>query len=94
MEKQMVEILLDLQKDFKEFRSELKKTILDVKNISTDLKETQSDVRDIKETVNRMEASQTENIIALLKGTKQKSISGCSILKIGLNVNRHRTIRK
>ncbi|KAA0561758.1 hypothetical protein ACQCWA_11330 [Rossellomorea aquimaris] len=75
MEKQMIEVLLDLQKDFKEFRGELKETKLDVKNISNDLKETQVDVRNIKETVKRIEASQTEDAIALLKVTKQNSES-------------------
>jgi hypothetical protein len=35
MEKQMIEILLDLQKDFKEFRGELKETKLDVKTSVT-----------------------------------------------------------
>ncbi|MDT9027249.1 hypothetical protein [Rossellomorea yichunensis] len=54
MEKQMVEILLDLQKEFKEFRGELQETKLDVRNIRNDLRETQSDVKnisnDLKET--------------------------------------------
>ncbi|MGD6846594.1 hypothetical protein [Rossellomorea aquimaris] len=89
MEKQMVEILLDLQKEFKEFRGELQETKLDVrnirndlretqsdvKNISNDLKETQSDVKDIKETVKRIETSQTDDVVALLKVTKQNAES-------------------
>ncbi|PFA63042.1 hypothetical protein CN378_18565 [Bacillus sp. AFS015802] len=85
MEKQILEILLDLKSEMKEFRSELQTTQADVRSMSSDLKETQADVRkissdlkttqddvkEIKETVNRIEASQTEDIIAMLKVTRQ-----------------------
>jgi chromosome segregation ATPase len=99
MEKQILEILLDLKGEMKEFRSELQTTQADVRSISSDLKETQADVRkissdlketqtdvrnirsdlkttqddvkEIKETVNRIEASQTEDVIAMLKVTRQ-----------------------
>lgn len=82
MEKQILEILLDLRgemkevrTDMKEFRSELKTTQADVRNIRSDLKTTQADVKDIKETVNRIEISQTEDVIAVLKVTKQHTES-------------------
>ncbi|MCA1054141.1 hypothetical protein LCM10_04010 [Rossellomorea aquimaris] len=87
MEKQIIEMLFDIQRNMKEFGSELKETRADVrgiridldetradvKQLSQDLSNTQSDVKDIKETVNRIEASQTEDVIALLKMNKQNS---------------------
>jgi chromosome segregation ATPase len=55
MEKQILEILLDLRgemkevrTDMKEFRSELKTTQADIRSIRSDLKETQADVRNIR----------------------------------------------
>lgn len=85
MEKQILELLLDLKGEMKEFRSELhtfqsevrnirsdlKETQADVRKISSDLKTTQNDVKEIKETVNRIEALQTEDVIAMLKVTRQ-----------------------
>ncbi|MCR8847999.1 hypothetical protein NQ095_06230 [Rossellomorea sp. SC111] len=78
MEKQILEILLDLRgemkevrSDMKEFRSELMTTQADVRSIRSDLKQTQADVKNIKATVDRIEASQTEDVLALIKVTKQ-----------------------
>jgi putative methionine-R-sulfoxide reductase with GAF domain len=59
MDKQIIEILTGIQGEMKEFRSELK--------------ETRTDVKDIKETVNRIEAAQTEVVIPLLKVSKQNA---------------------
>ena len=85
MEKQILELLFDLKGEMKEFRSELqtfqadvrnisadlKETQADVRNISSDLRTTQDDVKEIKETVNRIEVSQTEDVITILKVTRQ-----------------------
>ena len=38
-----------------------------------DMKEVKSDIREIKGTVNRIETSQTEDVIGLLKVTKKKT---------------------
>ncbi|MGG4169377.1 hypothetical protein ABEW00_18195 [Rossellomorea vietnamensis] len=78
MEKQILEILWDLRGemkevrvDMKEFRSELMTTQADVRSIRSDLNQTQADVKNIKATVDRIKASQTEDVLALLKVTKQ-----------------------
>jgi chromosome segregation ATPase len=87
MDKQIIEILTGIQSEMKEFRSELTgiqgemkgfRSELtgiqgEMKGFRSELKETRTDVKDIKETVNRIEASQTEDVIALLKVSKQNS---------------------
>lgn len=52
MDKQILEILLELQKD---------------------MKEVITDIQEIKGTVNRIEASQTEDVVGMLKVTKKKT---------------------
>ncbi|MEI2664174.1 hypothetical protein [Rossellomorea sp. LJF3] len=63
--------LKETQADVRKISSDLKETQIDVRNIRSDLKTTQDDVKEIKETVNRIEASQTEDVIAMLKVTRQ-----------------------
>ncbi|MGJ7920260.1 hypothetical protein [Neobacillus sp. LXY-4] len=52
MEKQILEILMELQKD---------------------LKEVKTDIHEVKGTVNRIEASQAEDVVGMLKVTKKKT---------------------
>lgn len=52
MDKQILEILLELQKDMKDVKT---------------------DIQEIKGTANRIEASQTEDVIGMLKVTKKKT---------------------
>ena len=52
MEKRILEILLQLQNDMKEVKT---------------------DIQEIKGTVNRIEASQTEDVVGMLKVTKKKT---------------------
>lgn len=59
MDKQIVNMLSDIQQNMKEF--------------DRNLKEFGSDLKEIKETVNRIEASQTEDVIAMLKVGNQRS---------------------
>jgi polyhydroxyalkanoate synthesis regulator phasin len=44
-----------------------------MKEIRNELNETRTDVKDIKETVNRIEATQTEDVISMLKVTNKNS---------------------
>jgi archaellum component FlaC len=66
MDKQIVNMLSDIQQNMKEFDRNLKK-------FDRNLKEFGSDLKEIKETVNRIEASQTEDVIAMLKVGNQRS---------------------
>jgi chaperonin cofactor prefoldin len=59
MDKQIVNMLSDIQQNMKAF--------------DRNLKEFGSDLKEIKETVNRIEASQTEDVIAMLKVGNQRS---------------------
>ncbi|NRG43207.1 hypothetical protein HRF87_00330 [Bacillus sp. CRN 9] len=52
MDKQILEILLELQKDMRDVKI---------------------DIQEIKGTVNRIEASQTEDVVGMLKVTKKKA---------------------
>lgn len=63
--------LKDTQADVRMISSDLKETQGEVRKISSDLKTTQNDVKEIKETVNRIEALQTEDVIAMLKVMRQ-----------------------
>jgi chromosome segregation ATPase len=65
MEKQIVNMLSDIQRNLKEFDRNLKELDRNMKKLGTDVKE-------IKETVNRIETSQTD-VIAMLKVGKQRS---------------------
>jgi chromosome segregation ATPase len=87
MEKQILEILLDMQKgltDVKNDLSEVKNELTGVKGeitglkseltgVQKDLSEVKTDIKEIKETVNRIEISQTEDVIGILKMTKKKT---------------------
>ncbi|WRP07379.1 hypothetical protein U9J35_04210 [Rossellomorea aquimaris] len=59
MDKQIVNMLSDIQQNMKEF--------------DRNLKEFGSDLKEIKETVNRIETSQTEDVITKLKVGNQRS---------------------
>lgn len=59
MDKQILEILLGLQKDMIELQK--------------DMKDVKSDIQEIKGTVNRIETSQTEDVVGMLKATKKKT---------------------
>ncbi|MDZ5472441.1 hypothetical protein SM124_11845 [Bacillus sp. 31A1R] len=59
MDKQILEVLLELQKDMKE--------------VKTDIKEVKTEIQEIKGTVNRIEASQTEDVVGMLKVTNKKT---------------------
>ncbi|MED4351000.1 hypothetical protein P9265_01450 [Schinkia azotoformans] len=88
MEKRILEILLELQNDMKTLQDDMKtvkteilpELQIDMKTVSTDVSELQKDmkpvkanIQEIKETVNRIEVSQTEDVIGLLKQTKKKT---------------------
>ncbi|MFI8578259.1 hypothetical protein ACIGEL_21590 [Rossellomorea aquimaris] len=66
MDKQIVNILSDIQQNMKEFDRNMKE-------FDRNLKEFGSDLKEIKETVNRIEVSQTEDVISLLKVGNQRS---------------------
>jgi septal ring factor EnvC (AmiA/AmiB activator) len=66
MDKQIVNILSDIQQNMKEFDR-------NIKEFDRNLKEFGSDLKEIKETVNRIEVSQTEDVISLLKVGNQRS---------------------
>ncbi len=80
MDKQIIGMLTEIQSQMKEFqrelietRSEVKETRNELKETRSELKETRTDVKVIKETVNRIEAAQTEDVIAMLKVTNKNS---------------------
>ncbi|RLQ93582.1 hypothetical protein [Falsibacillus albus] len=73
MEKQIIGMLVELQTKMDEFGNKLSETQADVKKLSHDLSNTQKDVKHIKQTVNRIEASQTDDVIAMLKVSKQNA---------------------
>ncbi len=54
MDKQILEILLELQKGMKDVKT---------------------DIQEIKRVVNRIEASQTEDVVGMLKVNKKKQVS-------------------
>ncbi|XXM72343.1 hypothetical protein ACQ0QQ_00110 [Lysinibacillus sphaericus] len=81
MEKQILNMLNDIQRNIKELESNMKELRTDLQgemkelrtDVQADMIELRTDVKDIKETVNRIEASQTEDVIALLKVGTQRS---------------------
>jgi predicted nucleic acid-binding Zn-ribbon protein len=80
MEKQIMNMLSDIQRNMKEFDQNLKELDRSMKGLDGrmqglegNMKEFKSDLKEIKETVNRIEASQTENVIAMLKVGNQHS---------------------
>jgi polyhydroxyalkanoate synthesis regulator phasin len=66
MDKQIVNMLSDIQQNMKEFDRNMKK-------IDGNMKEFGNDLKEIKETVNRIETSQTGDIVAMLKVGNQRS---------------------
>lgn len=80
MEKQILEILMELQKgltvvsdDITEMKSRLGNVENELSLMKNDLMEVKTDVQEIKETVNRIEISQNEDVIAILKVTKKNT---------------------
>lgn len=65
MENKILEVLLELQKDIKEVKNELA-------DVKTKLEDVQTELSDVKETVHRIELTQNEDVIALLKVTTKK----------------------
>ena len=59
MDKQIVNMLSDIQQNMKDF--------------DRNMKEFGNDLKEIKETVNRIETSQTEDVLAMLKVGNQRS---------------------
>ena len=87
MEKQIINMLSDIQQNMKVFDQNLKELDRNMKGldgrmqglesnvrgVEGKMKEFRSDLKEIKETVNRIEVSQTEDVIALLKVGNQRS---------------------
>ncbi|MGG1629592.1 hypothetical protein [Rossellomorea sp. NRS-1567] len=73
MEKQIINMLSDIQRNMKVFDQNLKELDRNMKGLDGNMKEFRSDLKEIKETVNRIEVSQTEDVIALLKVGNQRS---------------------
>ncbi|WP_209121698.1 hypothetical protein [Alkalihalobacillus sp. BA299] len=82
MEKRILEILLELQKGMKEVKSdiqeikdvglkEVKSDIQEIKDVG--LKEVKTDIQEIKDVVTRIETSQIEDVVGMLKVTKKKT---------------------
>ncbi|WP_175640293.1 hypothetical protein [Metabacillus schmidteae] len=66
MEKQILNVLLEVQKNINDLQK-------DMNTLQKDMKDVKSDVVDIKGTVNRIETSQTEDVVALLKLINKKT---------------------
>lgn len=66
MDKQILEILLGLQKDMKDVKT-------DIQDVKTDFQDVKTDIQEIKGTVNRIETSQNEDVLGMLKVTKKKT---------------------
>lgn len=73
MDKQIVNMLSDIQQNIKELDSNVKELDSNMKKFDHKLKEFGNDLKEVKETVNRIEISQTEDVIALLKVGNQRS---------------------
>jgi uncharacterized protein YoxC len=80
MEKQIVNMLSDIQHNMNDFNRNLKELDRNMKGLERkveglegNVKELGTDVKEIKETVNRIETSQTEDVIAMLKVGNQRS---------------------
>ncbi|KEF38890.1 hypothetical protein M670_01706 [Schinkia azotoformans MEV2011] len=88
MENRILEILLELQNNLSELQNNLSELQNDMKTVKADMitensnilvelqndmKTVKTDIQEIKETVNRIEESQSEDVIGLLKATKKKT---------------------
>ncbi|OXS54870.1 hypothetical protein B0G93_13122 [Bacillus sp. V-88] len=80
MDKQIVNMLSDIQQNIKELDSNIKELDSNIKELDSNMKEFDgklkefgNDLKEVKETVNRIETSQTEDVIALLKVGNQRS---------------------
>ncbi|MEH7440531.1 hypothetical protein V7182_24075 [Neobacillus drentensis] len=73
MEKQILEILKELQSGIKELQTDMKEVKTDLVEVKTDMVEVKSDIREIKGTVNRIETAQAEDVVGILKMTKKKT---------------------
>ncbi|MCR8848114.1 hypothetical protein NQ095_06840 [Rossellomorea sp. SC111] len=68
MDKQIVNMLSDIQQNVKDLDSNMKEFDHKLKKFGNDLKE-------VKETVNRIDTSQREDVIAMFKVGKQRSVT-------------------
>ncbi|MBS8263896.1 hypothetical protein DYI25_05525 [Mesobacillus boroniphilus] len=66
MEKQILDILMSMQKDLSDVKNDLAK-------VQKDLNEVKTDVQEVKTTVDRIEMAQTEDVIANLEVNKKKT---------------------
>ena len=73
MEKQILEILKELQSGINELQTDMKEVKTDLVEVKTDMVEVKSDIREIKGTVNRIETAQAEDVVGILKMTKKKT---------------------
>ncbi|KPL58332.1 hypothetical protein [Rossellomorea vietnamensis] len=73
MDKQIINMLSDIQQNIKELDSNVKDLDSNMKEFDHKLKEFGNDLKEVKETVNRIETSQTEDVISLLKVGNQRS---------------------
>ncbi|MGG4169278.1 hypothetical protein ABEW00_17690 [Rossellomorea vietnamensis] len=80
MDKQIINMLSDIQQNIKELDSNVKELDNNVKDLDSNMKEFDhklkefgNDLKEVKETVNRIETSQTEDVIAMLKVGNQRS---------------------
>ncbi|MBT2640595.1 hypothetical protein [Bacillus sp. ISL-39] len=87
MEKQILDILLNMQKDLRDVKEDVSTLKIDMTNVKEDvsalkgdvtnlqngLELVQADIKEVKATVNRIEAAQTEDVIGILKVSKKKT---------------------
>lgn len=65
--------LSDVKSGLAGVENELSNVKSDLTGVQKDLKVVKTDIKDIKETVNRIEISQTEDVIGILKVNKKKT---------------------
>ncbi|CAN7529971.1 hypothetical protein [Rossellomorea sp. LjRoot5] len=73
MDKQIVSMLSDIQRNIKELDSNIKELDSNMKEFDGKLKEFGNDLKEVKQTVNRIETSQSEDVLAKLKVGNQRS---------------------
>ncbi len=62
-----------LKIDVQDLKTDVQGLKTDVQGLKTDMQDLQTDFHEVKETVNRIEASQTDDVIAMLTATKKKT---------------------
>ncbi|HJV32150.1 MAG TPA: hypothetical protein VJ558_08125 [Bacillales bacterium] len=73
MEKQMLDILMEIQKNVNIIQKDVSTLQKDVNVLQKDMKVVKSDIHEIKDTVNRIEVAQNDDVIGILKITKKKT---------------------